>query len=220
MSGLRYCVTWGKTHRARVRHGGQVCVPSPARTLSQTVVSNCENPPVTAKRITTEIGRIFIGILLLIFLVGWVVTIDNRIWDLRMQGIEMNFVRTTKLIFYGFLFIRPVMAILALTGLFIKNVVGWILMNGLFYFLIFDLIFVGIPKMNNGLVDYLGILFLLVPIVIANTPLVRRQFNVCRNWIVNANLASICLGIVTAFIQGYYVVNSEMGIWEIIEKIN
>lgn len=93
-------------------------------------------------------------------------------------------------------------------------------MNAFFYFLAFEFIFVTIPETSGGPVDYLGVSVILLPVVLSNTGLVRRQFNVTRNWVVNANLAAICLGIISAFIQGYYVVNSDLGYWEIIEKMN
>jgi hypothetical protein len=147
--------------------------------------------------------------------------IRGSISDLNnVREIDMNFTRSVKYIFYSFLFIRPILLILALTGLFIRNVGGWILMNAFFYFLTFEYIFVHHAKNSDGLYGYLSVLIVLIPVFISNLPQVRRQYNVNRNWIVNANLATLCLGLVSAFIQGYLVVHHSTGPFEIFEKLN
>lgn len=169
---------------------------------------------------TSELGTILLGGIVLTFLILWIQSIHKSILELRdIQEIDMTFIKSFKYIYYSFSFMRPIVAILALVGLFIRKVAGWILLTGFYSYLICETIFLTIPMNSLGILAYSEVIVFMFPLLLANISKIRNQFNVNHYWILSANLATICYGLFAALVQGYLEVYRGNEYWEIIDKL-
>jgi hypothetical protein len=169
-------------------------------------------------KLVGQILRIVIGLVILVLIVGHVNILFNTIRDLKyQQGVELNFIKIVKAVFYLTYLISPIIFLVAAVGYFWKSMTGWIMLTILFYFTLFDNFFINIPSYSNSLLDYLFLLIPLCFVFIMNMKTIRRIYNTKNNIV--SNLIAILTSLLIVFISGYVKLNYDMHIFEIIEKI-
>jgi len=166
-----------------------------------------------------QILRIVIGLVILVLIVGHINLLFNAIRDLKYhQGVELNFTKIVKAVFYLTYLISPIIFLVAAVGYFWKSMTGWIMLTILFYYTLFDNFFINIPSYSNSLLDYLFLLIPLCFLFIVNLKAIRSIYNTKSNMIVS-NLIAILSSLIIVFISGYVKLHYDMHIFEIIEKI-
>ena len=164
--------------------------------------------------------RLFIGLVLLTMAVSHFYVLFQTISDLRThQGVDIDFLKSIKVIFYLTYLISPILFILAITGYFWKKMIGWIMLSHLFYFTLFDIFYIKIPSYSDSFIKYL---FLLIPIsliIIMHLKALRHIYNVKNHLTIISNLIAILTSLLFVFLSGYLKLHYDMHIFEIIDKI-
>lgn len=164
--------------------------------------------------------RLIIGLVLLSLIILNISWIIDYFHSLKFaQGIEMNFIKSIKTIFYLTYLVTPILYFLSIFGYVYRKLIGWITLSNLFYFLLFDIFFIRIPSYSASWTDYLSLLIPLSLIAIMNLKVMRQIYKVNNRMIIVANLASILTSLIFVFVSGYLKLNYDLHMFEIIDKI-
>lgn len=164
--------------------------------------------------------ELIIGSCLLVIFVSFIIGLVRNIdFFQNNHGIKLNFINGIQWLFYSNGFIRPILLIIAITGYFMHNKLGWILINNLFYFLIFSWFYPNVTYAGYIPVHYLIFALPLFLIILNNTSKIRSNYKIDKKQLVLTNLISIGIGIVLVLFKGFFHSNFQKEMWEIVEFI-
>jgi len=167
-----------------------------------------------------KISRIIIGLSLLGFITFY---IYNFIESLRnfyyAFGYKLRLIQVLEILYYSKQVIVPFALILAVSGFFIHNKIGWISITSLFYFITFEIIFIVIPSSAPHWSNYFIILIPLIIIFLLNLEEIIMKYRLNRSTSITLNMIAIIIGLSLTYLQGYIEIYHDFSIWELEEKI-
>ena len=171
-------------------------------------------------KFTELILRLIIGLTLLILLTVAIIEIVCLKNDLFNRfNIDFNIIK----VFIGYVqltyYTSSVLLLLAVIGFYIKNRVGWILLNALFLYKTLDILFIRIPYYSGNLIDYLAILIPICLVLIINLKAFRIKYLIQTDKLISANLVALFIGTIFTLIKGYLFLNHSLSITDLFEKL-
>ncbi len=165
--------------------------------------------------------RIIIGLVLLFSLATVLYSISQCYQELKFHhGIDMHFANIIKAAFlYSNYFVVFALLVFSLIVFFIHNVIGWIVISNMFYYMVFNIFFIVNPMSSNTLLGYLFIFFFLCLIVLLNLKSVRLKYKVINYNIVTINLITVFTGLLFVYLNGFIHLNYNLNIFDIVNEL-